>query len=188
MIKSIKPLFSHAAAVAFLPTAMALVFASGCTDDPTGPSVDGDAQTPPQGSEAAIEAWLAEANYKTGGWACEPAVHEARSPSPHGSNIICSNTKLQSTGATAMYPMGAASVKELYMDGAVIGHAIALKLADGASDGSKWYFYEKVGTKIFANGPGTKANVDGCSSCHAGAGSDAAHSGHDFVYTQVAQQ
>lgn len=90
------------------------------------------------------------------------------------------------TGAPAAYPMGAASVKELYVDGRVVGHAITLKLAEGASDGSKWYFYEKVGSKIFANGKGMQSNGDVCSGCHVGAGSDAGHSGRDFVYTQVA--
>jgi len=164
----------------------AFVGASACTDEPTEPNVDGDAQTPPQGSEATIEAWLDEASYKGTGWYCEPAIHEARSPSPHGSNKICSNTKLASTGGTAVYPMGAASVKELYVDDALVGRAIALKLADGTSDGSKWYFYERIGAQIFANGKGTRNNSDLCSSCHAGAGTDAGHSGRDFVYTQVA--
>ena len=38
---------------------------------------------------AALEAWLAAGSYKQ--WTCESAVHEARSPSPHGFNRICSN-------------------------------------------------------------------------------------------------
>jgi len=47
-----------------------------------------NASTPPMGATA-IEAWLAEGSYKQ--WHCEPALHEARSPSPHGFNRICSN-------------------------------------------------------------------------------------------------
>lgn len=184
MIKNIKTVLKTATTIAAL-TLLAAVPA--CTDDDGGATVPGDAQTPPQGSDTEISAWLTAGSYKGAGWKCETAPHDARSPSPHGKNRICSNTKLTQTAAPGKYPLGAASVKELIAsDGTTIaGYAIGLKLADGASDGSKWYWYEKMGNSVVFNGEGAAANTDLCSGCHAGAGTDAAHSGRDFVYTQV---
>jgi hypothetical protein len=72
----------------------------------------GNAQTPPQGM-ALVEAWLATGAYKA--WACEPAVHASRSPSPHGFNRICSNDLISTNAtSTAPWPEGAAGVKELW--------------------------------------------------------------------------
>lgn len=199
MIKNLQAILSCATAVASLSTVTvmgAVVSTAGCSDDeeagcpaacPAGcPAPAGDAQTPPQGSDAVISAWISAASYKGAGWKCEPAVHAARSPSPHGMNKICNNTKLTMTAA-APYGFGIASVKELYdANGTTLaGIAIGLKLYDGASDGSKWYWYEKMAGSVVYNGPGKKDNTDVCSGCHAGAGSDAGHSGKDFVYTQV---
>ncbi len=199
MIKNLKAILTCATAFASLSTvavAAAVVTVSGCTDDEAEspaacsagcPAAAGDAQTPPQGTESAIEAWLAAGSYKGAGWKCEAAVHANRSPSPHGKNKICNNTLLTGTVAPAIYGFGVASVKELYMDDGttLAGHATSLKLLDGESDGSKWYFYEKIGGTVVANGKGKPDNTDLCSSCHAGAGTDAGHSGRDFVYTQV---
>lgn len=183
MMKNLHAAISRATAVACLST----LIATGCASDPapTGPDPAGDDQTPPQGSEAAIETWLAAASFKGADWACEPELHPARSPSPHQTTKICSNKKVSTTAAPDAYPAGAANVKELYKGDAVAGHAIMLKLDGGASDGSKWYFYEKIEAQTYANGPGKKSNTDGCSGCHAAAGSVPAYSGRDFVYTQV---
>ena len=199
MIKNIKAILTCATALASISSAAgvaAVVTISGCTDDEAGcpaacpaacPAEAGDAQTPPRGADTVLETWLAAASYKGAGWKCETAVHAARTPSPHGKNKICNNTKLTQTVAPNGYTFGVASVKELYMDDGttLVGHATSLKLQDGASDGSKWYFYEKMGTTVVFNGTGKQDNSDLCSSCHAGAGTDAAHSGRDFVYTQV---
>lgn len=199
MIKNLKAILACATAVASLSTVAvvaAVAILPGCADDEAGcpaacpagcPAPAGDAQTPPQGSDSVIGTWLAAASYKGAGWKCEPAVHANRSPSPHGMNKICNNTKLTGTIAPAPYGFGVASVKELYMDDGttVAGHAFSIKLFDGESSGPKWYFYEKMGTSVVYNGAGKTDNADLCSSCHAGAGSDAAHSGRDFVYTQV---
>ena len=199
MIKNIKAILACATAVASLSTVAsvaAITTTSGCADNAAGcpaacpagcPAPAGDAQTPPQGTDAVISTWLTAGSYKGAGWKCEAAVHASRSPSPHGKNKICNNMALTGTVAPAVYPFGIASVKELYMDDGttVSGHALSLKLFEGASDGSKWYFYEKTGATVVANGKGKKDNTDLCSSCHAGAGSDPAHSGRDFVYTQV---
>jgi len=183
MMKKINHIVPRATAVAFIAT----LIAAGCASDPatTGPAPEGDAETPPQGTDAVIEAWLTAASFKGAGWTCESEVHPARSPSPHGSTKICNNSKVSMTAAPAAYPAGAANVKELYMNDVVVGHAFTLKLTDGASDGSKWYFYEKLGALISANGKGKMSNTDGCSGCHAAAGVSAGFSGRDFVYTQV---
>jgi hypothetical protein len=191
MIRNIKAVFASATAVAALA---AVASAGACTDDMTAagcpagcPAPAGDAQTPPQGTDAAITTWLTAASYKGAGWKCEAAVHDSRSPSPHGKNKICNNTKLTGTAAPGTYPFGAASVKELYAaDGTTIaGYAIGIKLYDGASDGAKWYWYEKMGGSVVYNAIGKKDGSDLCTSCHKGTGSDAGHSGRDFVYTQV---
>lgn len=185
MIKTIKATVLCATAMACLSTLMATGCPSSVDPPDTGPAPEGDAETPPQGTEAAIEAWLTAASFKGTGWVCEPEVHTARSPSPHGQTKICSNTKVSTTAAGDVHPAGAANVKEIYMNDVVMGHAITLKLEDGVSNGSKWYFYEKVGAQTFANGKGKMSNSDGCSGCHAAAGSGAGFSGHDFVYSQV---
>jgi len=142
-----------------------------------------DAQTPPQ-SAAAIEGWIAEGHYQD--WQCEPTSHEARSPSPHGFNRICSNDLLTDHDS-GPYPAGAASVKELFdetgMD--IVGYAVALHVSAGAS-GDTWYWFEKVSGGVVADGLGDDGPANTiCVGCHQGAGSDAMHSGHDMVYTQV---
>jgi len=147
-------------------------------------STPGDVQTPPTGGAPEISAWLAKGDYKA--WTCEPTPHDARSPSPHGKNRICSNAKLSAHGA-GEYPIGSAGVKELF-DAAgtrVVGHAVYLKVAAGK--GEAWYWFDKTDADgLIANGlgnAGTPKTV--CVGCHASAGSDANHSGHVFVFTQV---
>lgn len=102
---------------------------AGC---PGAAETPGDAQTPPTGKAETIDAWIAKGDYKS--WKCEPAAHDARSPSPHGKNRICSNTKTSAQGA-GEYPVGSASVKELY-DAAgtnITGYAIGLQVKAGTS-------------------------------------------------------
>jgi len=167
------------------PSVLLFALALGC-----GSSAED--QQPPAGA-AAVEAWLTEGAYKS--WACEPAVHEARSPSPHGKNRICSNDLL-SAHTTGPYPVDSAAVKELY-DAAgtnIVGIAVYRKTTT-ATTGDAWYLYERVpldspaphdAAGVVADGQGTSGPAKAiCVSCHNGAGIDAAHSGHDFVYTQV---
>ena len=155
---------------------------SGTADDPQAPPITG---------RQAIEAWLTKGYYKT--WKCEPAGHAQRSPSPHGNNRICSNTRL-STHTTGEYPIGSASVKELLdAQNALIGYAVYRKVSAGTGD--SFYYYERVPLDspaphdtngVVADGRGSAGPAKTiCVGCHAGAGSDAMHSGHDFVYTQV---
>lgn len=153
-----------------------LVLLVGCaSDDPVAqPDAStqvpqGDPQLPPQG-HAAIKAWLAAGHYKA--WACEDAPHPARPPGAHGTNRICSNAKL-SASASGPYPVGAASVKELYQSGNITGYAVGLKIAEGTAAGS-WYWYEAFGDSVVADG----ANKGICVNCHAGAP-------RDYVFTHL---
>jgi len=177
------------AQIASFAGAIALLGCSSSSDGTPASATDAvltpsDVQTPPTGSDADISAWLAKGDYKT--WKCEPAPHDARRPSPHGKNRICSNDVLSAHGA-GEFPVGAAGVKELYDSTGtkVVGHAMYRKLAVGG--GEAWYWFEKTDADgVVANGAGTAGTPKTvCVGCHEGAGSDATHSGHDQVYTQV---
>src|SRR5262245_7931514 len=163
------------------------------------PAMNGD-QTPPQGA-AALMAWLEAGKYED--WACEDDIHEARSPSPHGWNRICSNEAISEHAAgTGDWPAGAAAVKELYADATAtvpIGYAVYLKTKADSADGANWYWYEVVPSDhpaphdengIVADGMGDDGPAKKiCVSCHGLAGSDDMHSpsagGRDQVYTPV---
>ena len=130
-----------------------------------------DPQVPPTSSAMALEDWLKTGAYKA--WACEAASHPARPGSAHAANRICSNMKL-STSTSGEYPVGSASVKELFNGaGAIIGYAVGLRLKTGPADDS-WFWYERVNTTTYANGPGVAL----CANCHRNAP-------RDFIYTQV---
>ncbi len=176
-----------------------LVLVAACGSD--GESVDqGDPQTPPIG-RVAIEDWLERGDYQA--WACEPGIHPARDPSPHGFNRICSNDLIaQNAGGTGIWPAGAAAVKELYASMTAttpIGVAVYLKQASDSAGGANWYWYERVpldseaphdANGTVADGPGSTGSAkDICVGCHVAAGADPAHTpspgGRDQVYTPV---
>ena len=185
-----------------IATALSLL---ACTTTPatsdagSGGDAGAVSQTPPMGSSA-VESWLATGAYRR--WHCEPAVHAARSPSPHGFNRICSNDALSAAiPGTADWPVGAAAVKELYAsatDTAPVGYAVYLNTST-AHGGGSWYWYERVplssmaphdSAGVVADGLGTSgAAMTICVGCHMGAGSDAAHTpspgARDEVYTPV---
>jgi hypothetical protein len=123
-----------------------------------------------------VEGWLAKRFYQM--WTCEPQPHPARPFGAHGQNRVCSNDLLSSAGA-GEFPVGAASVKEIYGGSQLAGYAVSLHNAPGIA-GNTWYWYEGFGSGATA---GQGAPV--CVGCHQQAGSDSEHSGHDFVYTQV---
>lgn len=166
-----------------------------------GGDSDSDEQTPPTSGRAEIEPWITAASYKA--WACEPTVHAARSPSPHGFNRICSNDLIAGAATnTTAWPRGAAAVKELYASMTAttpIGYAVYLKTDDDSAAGANWYWYERVPANSDAphDANGTVADGKGgsgpakdiCVGCHAAAGSDATHTpspgGRDQVYTPV---
>ncbi|HEU0029761.1 MAG TPA: cytochrome P460 family protein [Kofleriaceae bacterium] len=166
------------------------VFAIGCSSDDPG-SIPSDDQTPPT-SGSAVESWLADGAYRT--WAAEAQIHEARSPSPHGFNRIYSNELVaQNATGTGSWPKGAAAVKELYAsatDPTPIGYAVYLKLDADSANGANWYWYERMGQMVFADGRGNEGTAKSlCVGCHAAAGADPAHTpspgGRDQVYTPV---
>ena len=154
------------------------------------------------GPQAAVEAWIKEGSYKT--WKCETSVHPSRNPSPHGMNRICSNDLTSSFSGAGERPMGSAGVKELYdKEGkTIVGIAVYVKTTPSSAGGSNWYWYERVPLEseaphdakgIVADGLGASGPAkEICVGCHAGAGSDAAHTpspgGSDQVYTQVKAQ
>lgn len=156
-------------------------------------STDEASELPPTSGRADIEAWLADGAYQS--WSCEAEAHAARAPSAHGINRICSNAALSGHG-DGEYPVGAAAVKELYDDAGttIIGYAVSRHVEAGTT-GASWYWYERVpldhpaphdGDGVVADGTGGSGpELEICAGCHMGAGTDADHSGHDFVYTQV---
>jgi hypothetical protein len=163
-----------------------------------GDAAAGNAETPPT-SGPDLEAWLQTGAYKN--WHCEPTVHAARSPSPHGFDRVCSNDLVNPTASDSdagPWRTGAAEVKELYVavhpDGGPSGYAVSLKTGpDVAGDaGANWYWYEReTDQSIEADGlgvPNSQANSI-CVSCHIAAGSAPAYTptvgGRDFIYTPV---
>jgi hypothetical protein len=164
-------------------------------------STSSNSQTPPISGRADIEKWLGDGAYKT--WTCEPAVHAARSPSPHGFNRICSNDLIaQAATGTSSWPKGSAAVKEIYASMTAttpVGYAVYLKTAADSAAGAAWYWYERVPLDSEAphdangvvadgkGGDGTPKSI--CVGCHAAAGTDAPHTpstgGRDQVYTPV---
>jgi hypothetical protein len=160
----------HASRFVLLVTVF-LLAACGSGDSPcaSGFSCAGDAQTPATGKLSDIDAWIARGDYKQ--WKCEADPHDARPKSPHSKNRICSNTKL-SENATDNYPVGAATVKELYQGSDITGYAIMLKIKAGTG-GDSWYWFERLGGSTPANGPDDST----CTGCHA--------SGKDYIFTQV---
>lgn len=153
---------------------------------------EASAQTPPRGA-VALEAWLERGEYES--WRCEPTVHASRAPSPHGFNRICSNDLISANAeGSAVWPRGAAAVKELYTSidaDRPAGYAVYLKTEDDSSGGAAWYWFERLpGGSLVADGLGSGAREASiCVSCHLGAGSDAARTpspgARDQVYTPV---
>lgn len=159
---------------------------AGCGSEP-GPGavsdlgassvVTGDDQTPPMG-QTALEAWLATAVYKA--WACESGPMPPRPNGAHNRTRVCSN-RLVNTNTGGEYAVGGASVKELFSSSdQLIGYAVSRHIKAG-STADTWYWYERSGSSLYADGVG----VGLCSGCHSAAGSDASHQGHDYVYVQV---
>ena len=126
----------------------------------------------------ALEEWLAAGFYKA--WACESGPMSPRPNGAHGRNRVCSNAIVQ-TNTGGEYAVGAASVKELFDGGnQIIGYAVSRHIKAG-STADTWYWYERSGSSLFADGVG----VGLCNGCHSAAGSDVSHQGHDYIYLQV---
>lgn len=141
--------------------ALVLVLLAACADAPLPPDPYADGTNPqvPPRDAAGATAWLAAGHYL--GWACEAAPHEARPPSAHAMNRVCSNDLLVAGPVGDAYPVDAVSVKELWRSGVVVGHAVARKVRADAG-GDHWYWYEKLGEAIKADEVGR----EGCQNCH----------------------
>jgi hypothetical protein len=132
------------------------------TPSPTAsPSAASTPAAVPTGREA-LDEWLAAGSYL--GWAAEGTIHAPDSPHPSMVRVFVNDLLLESLeeGRTE-HPAGAAAVKEIYGPTLVLrGWAVTVKLQDDADNGRGWYWFERVGTSVFADGPGQI----GCSGCH----------------------
>jgi hypothetical protein len=183
---------------------LSVLAAAACNDDmgddTSSSTTDKSTQKPPQ-SASAVEAWLSKGYYED--WQCEPKIHAARSPSPHGFNRICSNDVVSSNAAgSSDWPAGAAAVKELYASSdskKPLGYAVYLKTKSDSAGGDNWYWYERVpldspaphdSNGVVADGMGDDGPAKAiCVGCHIAAGTDEAHTpskgGRDQIYTPV---
>jgi hypothetical protein len=151
----------------------------GAMVDAAAPDASAPSTQLPPTQRAALEAWLAAGSYRS--WRCEAREHAARSPGAHDVTRICSNDAL-SAAPDGPFPVGAASVKELYeaAGGGVIGYAVAVKVASGGG-GDAWYWYERSRGTVYAAATGVAL----CTGCHSTAGRDFAPTSRDHVFTVV---
>lgn len=138
----------------------------GCgspTPAPGTPTATPDPQLPPTDG-AALLPWLEAGNYLD--WTAESVIHP--SGGPHGGNVrTYFNDALVAslTDEAPAHPVGAASVKELYRNSSeIMGWAVSVKVAADSAAGAGWYWYELIGTSVFADSVG--AGI--CVSCHRG--------------------
>lgn len=136
----------------------------GCgmpTPVPRTPTATPDPQLPPTNG-AALLPWLQQGDYLA--WTAESLIHP--SGGPHGGDVrTYFNDALIASLAdeAASHPAGAASVKELYRNSTeVMGWAVSVKVATDSDGGAGWYWYELIGTSVFADSVG--AGI--CVSCH----------------------
>jgi hypothetical protein len=141
----------------------------------TAPAVNED--IPPPGNGAAVTQWLAKGIYKN--WTCETAKHPGRTDSPHGTVRVCSNPILMASTSGA-YPVGAASVKELYEGSNITGYSLSVKVKAGTGRGN-WYWYERFGDFVATD----SLDAGVCENCHSGADNTAATGGRDRVFIRV---
>ena len=116
-------------------------------------------QIPPQGRRL-LDPWLAAGHHKS--WKCEAGPLNPRMGSPHGRVRICSND-LASRHGSGPYPVGAASVKEIYYGARIGVFAVSIKVAPGTG-GRTWYWYEQNDME--------GVGAPGCAGCHGRAGTD----------------
>ena len=129
-----------------------------------------DPQLPPRGPMATT-AWIEAGHYLA--WHCEPVRHPSRPGSPHSANRICTNDAL-STAPDGPFPVGAASIKELYNVDKLVGFALMRKVEPDSRGGAGWYWYEAIGDDVVVASHG----AGNCVGCHGDAP-------RDFAYTVV---
>jgi len=129
------------------------------TADASASAGEGPSEVPPTDTDA-LQTWLEQRAYDH--WSAESAIHPSQGP--HGGDVrtFVNAALLGSLEADAdEHPIDAATVKELYDDDDVVGWAMMVKVVrDTGGDG--WFWYERVGTSVYADGVG----VELCSDCH----------------------
>lgn len=156
--------------------------ASACAPSPgtgTGDAgLTGDAgsveQLPPEG-DAELRPWLAEEHYLD--WTCQPSVGPGADGS-HGPRRICHNHLLATALSGEPLPVGSAVVKEIYDENDARTGTAVMRKVSAAEGGAAWYFYERLGDFITADGRDQVA----CTFCHAGA---ADQGGREMVFVDV---
>jgi len=140
------------------------------TTETTGDATDtSDSETAgPAGvptNSAELLPWLEANSYSS--WTAESDVHA--STGPHGEVRTYINANLEtSLMGGGDHSEGAASVKELYSGGTLIGWAVMVKIQADSDGGNGWYWYEKLNDDVIADG-----NGDGtCTGCHSSGSAD----------------
>lgn len=151
---------------------LCMIGIAGCIDDGAAAFGDdlSDPQVPARGADD-LPRWLAAGYYLS--WHCEPAPHPARAPSPHGVTRICSNDALRTATGDGEFPVGAASVKEIFSGDRISAHAVSRRVAAGQG-GNGWYWFEGSASHVSGNVNG----ASGCTGCHVQAPGD-------YVFTIV---
>jgi hypothetical protein len=142
---------------------------AGCVDG--AEMTDDPRQVPPLGGNE-IMAWLEAGTYND--WHCQPAPHPASEQSPHTANRICNNDALyEARDGEDVWPVGAASVKEVFRDNTIVAYA-AYRKVDAEPGGDSWFWYEGNRESVAIIGQGAEV----CVGCHTAAA-------RDFVFTVV---
>ena len=142
----------------------------GAIAEPGPDARDGDDTTvlDAPDDEAALVAFLTAGKYET--WAKEADYHE--SAGPHGKSVrvyySAKATESLHSGA-AVFPAGAASVKELESDGSLYGWSVWVKVQDATDGGNGFFWYERIrrddgNDLVYGNARGS----GDCVGCHRG--------------------
>ena len=128
----------------------------------------------PPSTAKEMQVWLVSKNY--GDWAAESGPHE--STGPHGTVRTFVNPTLEASLAAmnTQHPVGSASVKELYQNGAVYGYAVSVKLDEDSAGGEGWYWYESFNTDPDGPAAFQSRGHPTCVGCHE-------RTGNDFIST-----
>jgi hypothetical protein len=134
------------------------------TPTPFGPpTATPDSQMPPSDG-AALLSWLQAGHYRA--WRGEGFRHPSNGP--HFGNVQTFVNDALYDSLIRIPPgehvRGSAAVKEMYgSDGEEVrGWSVSLKVDDDSSGGDGWYWYERFGSAVFADGRG----VSICTQCH----------------------
>ncbi len=146
-----------------LPLCLSLVACDGGenneSESASSTGADLDPDVIPTNS-AQLLPWLMASYYTD--WSAESDVHA--SSGPHGDVRTFINPELEMSlqAAAGEHPVGSAAVKELYSSGTLIGWAVMVKTQAQSAGGDGWYWYEKLGNSVEADGNG----VGLCTGCH----------------------